>query len=277
MISAKQIVDQRQPCAANSESMSRFNNLEFGDHRNEHEQVQAVVKDGAYYLSEAQTAFSRGRFEQALRSYAKVLEFEPNRAPAWIGQVRMLIELGEFQEAKLWADKALEKFPEESELLAAKAVALARTGDLKAALLFSDAAVAAQSDTPYVWLARGDVLLARKERRAEFCFDKALGLAAKDWMAHWLVSRIYFFYKQFSRAFKLVQQALELNASQAVLWLQFGQCQMALGLAGAAANSFEQAQQLDSECRPSQEERLEWAEAGFWATLRGQWRRIFQG
>jgi tetratricopeptide (TPR) repeat protein len=121
------------------------------------------------------------------------------------------------------------------------------------------------------------VLLARKERRAEFCFDKALGLAAKDWMGHWLVSRIYFFYKQFSRAFKLVQQALELNASQAVLWLQFGQCQMALGLAGAAANSFEQAQQLDPECRPSAEERLEWAEAGFWATLRGQWRRIFQG
>ncbi|MCI0535640.1 MAG: tetratricopeptide repeat protein [Verrucomicrobiales bacterium] len=257
--------------------MSRFNNLEFGDQFGEQEQVRSALKDGAYYLAEAQDAFARGQFEQALRAYAKVLEFEPNSAAAWTGQVRMLIELREFQEAKLWADKALEKFPEEPELLAAKAVALARIGDLKAALLFSDAAVAARSDTPYVWLARGDVLLARKERRAEFCFDKALGLAAKDWMVHWLVCRIYYFYKQFSRAFKLAQQALELNASQAVLWLQFGHCQMALGLAGAAANSFEQAQQLDAECRPSEEERLAWAEAGFWAKLRGQWRRIFQG
>src|SRR5262245_33582449 len=135
--------------------MSRFNNLEFGDQFGEHEQSQPVLKDGAYYLADAQAAFSRGRFEQALRSYAKVLEFEPNSAAAWTGQVRMLIELGEFQEAKLWADKALEKFPEEADLLAAKAVALARTGDLKAALFFSDAAVEAKSDTAYVWLARG--------------------------------------------------------------------------------------------------------------------------
>jgi tetratricopeptide (TPR) repeat protein len=255
--------------------MSRFNNLEFGDQNNEHEQTRSVVKDGSYYLKEAQVAFSGGRFEQALRSYAKVLEFEPNSASAWIGQVRMLIELGEFQEAKLWADKALEKFPEEPDLLAAKAVALARVGDLKAALLpmrRKRGATHPMCGWPAVmcWLAR-------KERRAEFCFDKALGLAAKDWMMHWLVCRVYYFYKQFSRAFKFAQQALELNAAQAVLWLQFGQCQMALGLVGAAANSFEQAQQLDPECRPSAEQRLEWAEAGFWAKLRGQWRRIFQG
>src|SRR5439155_15686898 len=196
-------------------------------------------------------------------------------AAAWTGQVRMLIELQEFNEAKLWADKALEKFPEEPELLAAKAVALARTGDLKAAMLFSDAAVEARSDAPYVWLARGDVLVARKERRAEFCFDKALGLAPKDLMVRWLICRVYYFYKQFSRAFQYAQQALELNAAQAVLWLQFGKCQLALGLVGPAGNSFEQAQQLDPECRPNDEQRSELAAGGFWTRVRGQWRRAF--
>jgi tetratricopeptide (TPR) repeat protein len=265
------------PAGLIGDIMSRFNKLEFGGQFEEQEATVPVLKDGAYYMSEAQRAFSSGRFEQALRFYARVLEFDPRNVASWSGQVRMLIELGEFDEARLWADKALEKFPEESELLAAKAVALARTGDVAAAMLFSDAAVEACSDTPYVWLARGDVLLARKERRAEFCFDKARGLAARDWMTRWLASRIHFFHKQFARAFKLAQEALELNTSQAVLWLQYGQCQMALGLTGPAANSFQQARQLDPECRPTDEERAELDSGGFWTGLRGRWRRIFQG
>src|SRR4051794_14082720 len=126
--------------------MSRFKNLEFGDGSEEQSSTPPTVKDGLYYLAEARTALESGRFEEALRAYAKVLEFDPDCASAWTGQVRMLIELGEVKEAKLWADKALELFPEEPELLAAKAVALARGGDTQAALTFSDAAVAAHGN-----------------------------------------------------------------------------------------------------------------------------------
>jgi len=120
--------------------MSRFINLEFGnDSNNQFEPgTPALVKDEAYYLAEARTAFENGDFEPGLRFYSKVLEYNPKNAAAWTGQVRMLIELGEFREAKLWADKALERFPSEPELLAAKAVALGRCGDLQGALAFSD-------------------------------------------------------------------------------------------------------------------------------------------
>src|SRR5215469_8195131 len=152
--------------------MSRFVNLEFtGDSDNLLEPGQkSLVKDEAYYLAEARAAFENGNFEQGLRFYSKVLEFNPRNASAWTGQVRMLIELGEFREAKLWADKALERFPNEPELLAAKGVALGRSGDLQGALAFSDASIEERGDTPYIWLARGDVLLARKEQRADYCF-----------------------------------------------------------------------------------------------------------
>src|SRR5216683_8292380 len=109
--------------------MSRFSNLEFsGESENQSQQPKALVKDEAYYYAEARAAFENGNFEAALRLFSKVLEFNPENAAAWTGQVRMLIELGEFGEAKLWADKALEHFPREPELLAAKAVALGRTG-----------------------------------------------------------------------------------------------------------------------------------------------------
>ncbi|MEW6156478.1 MAG: tetratricopeptide repeat protein [Verrucomicrobiota bacterium] len=251
--------------------MSRFNNLEFGDHSHGDEQTSRIVKDDAYYLKEARTAFEQGRFERALRSFAKVLEFDPKCTAAWAGQVRMLIELEQFHEAKLWADKALEHFPDEPELLAVKAVALARSGDLKAALVFSDNAIQASGDVPYVWLARGDVLLARKEKLADYCFEKAFALAPGDWVVHWLAARICRFYRQFARALKLAQEALNLNSAQAVLWLEVGRAQQALGLVGHAENSFVQARQLDPSCAVAADLEIE---SGFWTRLRGRWQRL---
>src|SRR6185312_11664380 len=113
--------------------MSRFENLEFNsEHEDQPQQQKGLIKDETYYAAEAQTAFENGDFKTALRSYGKVIEFNPRNHVAWTGQVRMLIELNEFKEAKLWADKALEMFPNETELLAAKAVALARNGDFDA-------------------------------------------------------------------------------------------------------------------------------------------------
>ncbi len=226
--------------------MSRFGNLEFGGEHEDHSDHQPgpVLKGETHFCAEAQSAFENGNFESALRLYSKVLEFNPQNATAWTGQVRMLIELGECQEARLWADKALEKFPHEPELLAAKAVALGRSGDLQSALAFSDASIEERGDTPYVWLARGDVLLARQEARADYCFEKALSLLPKDWFVTWLAARIRFYYEQFALALKLMQQAVEANTGHFLLWLELGRCQQALGLVGPARHSFTQAQQL---------------------------------
>jgi len=231
--------------------LSRFSNLEMGGDFQERlrPEPKTLVKDEVYYLSEAQSAFENGQFRQALRHYGKVLEFNPNNATAWTGQVRMLIELGEVHEARLWADKALERFPQEAELLAAKAVALGRDGDLQGALAFSDASIEGRGDTPYVWLARGDVLLARAEPRADYCFEKAMLLAPKEWVVAWLAARIRYFYRQFALALKLLQQALEWNAAHFLLWLELGQCQRELGLFGPAKHSLAQAQQLNPQCR----------------------------
>jgi tetratricopeptide (TPR) repeat protein len=256
--------------------MSRFSNLELGgESEDQRWERQAQVKDEAYYAAEAQSAFENGQFESALRLYSKVLEFNPQNAKAWTGQVRMLIELGEFREARLWGDKALERFPHEPELLAAKAVALGRSGDLQGAIAFSDASIEERGDTPYIWLARGDVLLAREESRADYCFDKALLLAPRDWFVTWLAARIRYYYKQFALALKLLQQALEMNTGHFLLWLELGNCQQALGMVGPARVSFSQAKQLNPQ---SQQARLGLArvsKTGLGARLLGCWRRLF--
>lgn len=255
--------------------MSRFGNLEFDREFQREFQEAECPQSESHFLTGARQAFENGDFEKALRWFAKVLEFNPQNAGAWTGQVRALIELGEFREASLWASKALERFPREPELLAAKAVALGRSGEREEAIACSDASIEERGDTPYVWLARGDVLLAREESRADYCFDKALALAPGDWVTLWLAARIRFFYQQFVAALKLLQQAVELNTTHFLLWLQLGQCQLALGLAGPAKRSFQQARQLNPQCDAARLGSGQAAATGLWPKLRGLWRRCF--
>ena len=256
--------------------MSRFVNLEFdGESEDRWQQQPPSVKDESYYSNAAGAAFENGNFESALRLYSKVLEFNPQNATAWTGQVRMLIELGEFREAKLWADKALERFPREAELLAAKAVALGRSGDVQGAMAFSDASIEERGDTPYIWLARADVLLAREERRADSCFEKAMLQAPGDWFITWLAARIRCYYEQFANALKLLQQAVELNAGHFLLWLELGQCQQSLGLIGPARNSFNTARQLNPQCTEVSINLTRLSNAGVSARVGGWFRRLF--
>jgi len=256
--------------------MSRFSNLEFGEnHEREvwHDTVSA--SDEARLLAEAEGTFRAGYFEPALRLFGRVLESNPRSAPAWGGQVRMLLELGEVAEAKVWADKALDHLPDEPELLAAKGVALARGGDTDAALAFSDASIRGQGETPYLWLARGDVLLARREKRADYCFAKALAAAPRDWLWPWLASRAHLVHRQFALALKLARQALALEAGAAVIWLQLGRCQLALGLAEEAQQALAQAMQLDPVCPDAVSMRDQLGQSGAWQNLLGRWRRLW--
>src|SRR5690606_28254322 len=106
------------------------------------------------------------------------------------------------------------------------------------------------------------VLLARREKRADYCFDKALSIAGNHWLVLWLAARIQAFYHHFARGLKLARQALSLEPDRAVLWLEVGRCELALGLPEQAQRAFAQARELDPECDTSDLNR-EAAETGF--------------
>jgi len=256
--------------------MSRFVNLEFGGQAGAQTPAESpdVVKDEGFYQREAQTAFEGADFEKALRSYAKVLEFNPNHAAAWTAQVRMLLELDQCDEAKVWADQALERFPLEAELLAAKAVVLSRRGETQDALAFSDAAVGENGTSPYVWLARGEILLAARETLADYCIDKALMLAPGDWVTAWQAGRIRCRHGQFALALRPLQQAVEWNPGRWVPWLELGRCQEELGLAGAAEKSLTQARALNPEDHAASEAMSRLSSRGTGDRLRGWLRRL---
>jgi tetratricopeptide (TPR) repeat protein len=237
-------------------------------------QVQPVVKDEAFYQREAQSAFEEADFQKALRSYAKVLEFNPNNAAAWTAQVRMLLELDQCDEANVWADKALERFPREADLLAAKAVVLARRGETQNALAFSDAAVGENGTSPYVWLARGDILLGARETLADYCLDKALMFAPGDWVTAWQGGRIRIRHGQYSLALRLLQQAVEWNPGHWMPWLELGRCQEALGLTRAAKKSLTQARELNRQNPAAALAMTRLSARGTGDRLMGWWRRF---
>ena len=256
--------------------MSRFVNLEIGDRGGEQcpEPAPAFVKDEAFYQREAQAAFEEADYQKTLRSYGKVLEFNPQNAAAWTAQVRMMLDLDQGAEAKVWADQALERFPREADLLAVKAAILARLGETQSALAFSDAAVAENGTSPYVWLARGDVLLTARETLADYCLDKALMLAPGDWVTAWQAARIRMRHGQFALALRSLQQAVEWNPGHFLPWLELGLCQETLGLAGTAEKSLSRARELNPHNRAAAEGLARLGARGAGDRVMGWWRRL---
>ena len=233
----------------------RFANLEFT--QRETETVAAARQHTASddltrrYQRQAIDAERWGRHEEALRLYTRALQEDRTLIPAWVGQVRMLVQLDECHEARVWTHKALELFQNQGELLAAEAQAVCRLGDHKAALALSDASIQAEGESPWRWQVRGEVLLARRDRFAGECFDRSIHHATADWFDRVIVARIYQYYGQFSNALHYLREALALEPAHACAWLLSGQCQVALGQSAQAQVSYETALGLCPEWQPA--------------------------
>lgn len=233
------------------------------------------VRDEAFHMRAADEQYQQARFEQALRLYSRALESNPNLDAAWVGQVRMLIEMGELKEANVWADRALEVFPGHGELLAAKGVVAARLGDRRKSLEFSDAATSSrEAGRTYVWLARGEVLLATRRKNVDFVLEKALSIA-RDWFTTLLVARIYYFHRHYARALAHARQAVDANMLSPFAWLVQGNCQEALAMTRQARESYHQAQALDPDFEPAKKALSILRPAGALAFFLAPFRKLF--
>lgn len=230
----------------------RFANLEFDDEQRHAEQCefesrsqQPLHEDVAEsLLARASDEYHWGRFEPALRFFTRALQEDRTMIPAWVGQVQMLVQLDECHEARVWSDKGLELFRNNGELLAAKAQACARLKDFRSASACSDASLAAPGSSPWRWIARGDVLLAQRAKFAAECFQKAVAEPLVGWFECVVIAQVHMYYGRVTNALHYLKQALELEATHGYIWFEMGNCQQALGLLPAAAQSFERCLEL---------------------------------
>jgi len=237
---------------------SRFSNLEFDDRSAKapaagkepagpgraQKPYGNEPRDAAFYLRQADIHELTGDFEAGLRSFSAALGEDPLLLDAWLGQLRMLVELEEYPEARLWADKAAEKFPDHPQLLAAKSVALHRMGLHHEAREMNARALQAKGESASVWLCRGELMLAGSGPAAAECFARARRLAAPKGPALLAIGALYLRYRQYSLALSTLQEAAAAVPRAARVWYLLGCTQNELGLAKGAAVSFQQARQL---------------------------------
>ncbi len=235
----------------------RFSNLEFNEDAQARQPTRpaqrAAVRQAPEFLRQAREEHRGQRFEPALRLYTRALQEDHNLVAAWVGQVQMLVELGEFHEARVWSDKALDLFRTNGELLAAKAQACIRLNDRASAYACSDASLQAPGGSPWRWQVRGEVLLADHKRQADECFQKALVEPGADWFDRVLIARVLRYHDRVAGAVNYLLEALELQPGHAPTWFELGDCQLALGLTGAARTSFARALDIQADHAPARQ------------------------
>ena len=226
---------------------SRFSHLEFSQPPEHTTTFTGSATSRAETLeTEALTAFEMERFEEALRLYSRILDFDARSRSSWTGQVFSLIQSGDPNSSYQWAARAVEEFPDDSQLRALLAITLVRKQRLIEAQALSDDI---RSPDLLTWIARMELQLARKDGLAEHCQNQALAAESDSWKTPWLLSRSRTQYGQHAAALKLAREAITRMATHSTPWLQQSRCEFALGLREKAMNSIHRARELapDSE------------------------------
>ncbi len=224
---------------------SRFEHLEFEslEQLPEKQRVESSCQLQDYF-AEAQHAFESEEFANALRLFARILEFERESQDSWVGQIHCLLHLGRTDEAINWANQALDAFPNNTDIIALKSVALARGNQIAEALAHSDSALRSESPSVLPWLSRAEILVIQSDSAAEYCEDRAWKIAQKAWQVAWLSSRMRRWHNQNALALKWALIAVEKAPTHPTPWLQAARCQAALNLSSQALDSLDKAHEL---------------------------------
>ncbi len=196
------------------------------------------------YLEAALAAEMLGDAETALRQYSAALGEDPLLLEAWIGQLRMLIELGEYPETEMWSGKALEHYPDNPQILSIKAVALYRMGRTIEARDLSDAALAKKGERELIWLCRGDVMMADARAAAEDCLEHAVRVAGSPSLTRLRAGGICCHHGHYKTALGYLEKAVAAYPKSAQAWYWLGTARRELGMESLAMLAFRQAVDL---------------------------------
>jgi len=230
--------------------------------------------DEKEYSRRALARFGRGDYDGALQYYARALSQNAHYEPAWVGQLRCLVELGDYKEATLWAQKALEYLPDSPDLHSSWAMALAREGRYREAMELSDKALAKRGRSALVWVARAWAMGPDRLEAADRCLAKGLESSPADqWHTLVDVAHFHMHHGRYGEALQHLQKATGEKPRVAPPWYHLGMCLASLGLKNEAVAALEQA------CRRApgnKEYRAELTRTQSQGLVAGLWRRLFK-
>ncbi|MEL7038892.1 MAG: tetratricopeptide repeat protein [Cyanobacteria bacterium J06592_8] len=159
------------------------------------------------------------RYTEAVQSYDKALEIQPDDAKAWYNRGFALLKLERYTEALQSFDKAVEIQPDYADVWNNRGVALYNLERYTEAIQSYDKAVEIQPDVAYAWNNRGNAL-GKLERYTEAIqsYDKALEIKPDDasaWNNRGVALRKL---ERYTEALQSYDKALEIQPDDADVW-----------------------------------------------------------
>lgn len=161
-----------------------------------------------------------GKYEEAIECYDKVIELNPNYAPAWYNKGVALAKLGRYEEAIECYKKAVELNPDYVDAWFNMGVAYAKLG---------------------------------KYEEAIKCYDKVLELNPKDYYAWNNKGVALAKLGKYEEAIECYKKAIELNPNYADAWYNLGLALTKLGKYEEAIKCFDKVLQLKPEYKSAKE------------------------
>ena len=166
------------------------------------------------YIKQGDALYFEGRYLEAVVSFDKAIQLNPDQVSAWIGKGKVLRKAKQYQDALMANEKAIELSPDNYWSWFGKGYTLTELHRHDEALNAFDQAIAIEPRRHYGWRNRGYVLTKLgRYQEALLSFSKALELnstssGAYYWRAYWYVAQ-----NQFGLAIEQLKRAVELNPS----------------------------------------------------------------
>lgn len=204
----------------------------------EHDSGPGPRKDIKKLLNAARDCYFRANYFEGLQYYAQVLHADRSEIAAWVGQIRILIDIGQYDSAIYWADKGCQMLHDAKLICSAKAFALAYAGEVDDAKAIINVPVEKEEDA-MLWLLRGEVLLKVRinlfqklftpykgigRMGAFFCFIKALSADRQDAFINQRVGLAYLLAGDHRRAIEHLRTSLHIVSDNPLTLYGLAEC-----------------------------------------------------
>ena len=106
------------------------------------------------YVGQGNALYFDNRFEEAIASYDKAIQMEPDSAKAWFSRGAALAKLQQYEEAIAAYDRATQLKPDVAEAWFGQGIAQAKLQQLEAAVLSYDRATQLKPDLVLAWIGK---------------------------------------------------------------------------------------------------------------------------
>ncbi|MBF2016777.1 MAG: tetratricopeptide repeat protein [Rivularia sp. T60_A2020_040] len=183
--------------------------------------INSANADDLY--KKANTFYELQRYQDALSSYQKAIEIQPEYAQAWNGKAKVLYELSSYQEALLAYDKAIQIEPDYEDSWSGRGFVLNKLQRFQEAISSFDKALKLESEAPEVWNGKGEALSNLKRYdEAIKSYDKAVEIQPEYEQAWYSKAAALYNLRRYQDALSTYEKVLELKPNNERAWYNSG-------------------------------------------------------